>query len=146
MKRFILLVLIAAAVLLAFLMPYVSFEKEKPILEKGETYKAADLIAKAGGEVTPQQEYLKTDEVGRFEFTYTVKRLFFSKDVILQYEVVDTTPPELRIKETGLMPHLPLAVWRCPHVHKRVPRRHIHVAKSSSQRATQSAHLAPPER
>ncbi|MBQ1483025.1 MAG: hypothetical protein IIZ28_05580 [Erysipelotrichaceae bacterium] len=99
MKRFILLLLIAAAVLLAFLMPYVSFEKEKPILEKGETYKAADLIAKAGGEVTPQQEYLKTDEVGRFEFTYTVKRLFFSKDVILQYEVVDTTPPELRIKE-----------------------------------------------
>ncbi len=102
MKRFILLLLIAAAVLLAFLMPYVTFEKERPVLEKGETYKAADLIAKAGGEVTSEQEYLKTDEVGRFEFTYTVKRLFFSKDVVLFYEVVDTTPPDLKIKEKVL--------------------------------------------
>ena len=96
-RRIILLTLIAAALLLGFLMPYVVFDRDKVILEKGQPYKAMDLIKRSNGQIVPEVEYIDTEEVGFFEFTYTAKQLFFTKETVLRYEVVDTTPPDLKV-------------------------------------------------
>lgn len=97
MKRIFLVALIGAALLLSFLMPYAVFDRDKVILEKGQQYKALDLIKRSNGEVIPEAEYIDTSEVGFFDFTYTLKQFFYTRETVLHYEVVDTTPPDLKI-------------------------------------------------
>lgn len=98
-----LLIPLIAAVLIAaviFSLPFVRFKEGRPVLERGQEYKALDMISSYRGEVTSTQEVLKTDEIGDYTITYHVKNLVFEKDVDLHYEVKDTTPPEILIKET----------------------------------------------
>ncbi|MBO7676976.1 MAG: hypothetical protein J6S49_05640, partial [Erysipelotrichaceae bacterium] len=80
-------------------IPYIRFKEESHILEKGVEYVPEDLVAKANGEINPEAELINTKEVGKFEFHYKVKKPFFEKDVVLVYEVVDTTPPIINFKE-----------------------------------------------
>ena len=93
---------ISIALVLAFfaffyLRPSVHFKEESRTLEKGVEYAAADFVEKANGTVVPEAEHLYTKEVGIYEFHYKVKKLFFEKDVLFAYEVVDTTPPVIEI-------------------------------------------------
>ncbi len=88
---------IATVAWLIILRPTVRFADGDGSFEKGNEYLALDYIRKAGGEVTPESEYLDTSEVGEHEFHYTVKRLFFTKDAVFRYTVVDTTPPSIEI-------------------------------------------------
>ena len=82
-----------------FMRPYVQFDYDRQTLEKGEEYKALDFVLESNGEVIPEAEYFNTDEVGIYSFTYTVKKWFMKKEAVFNYEVVDTTPPHIEIKE-----------------------------------------------
>ena len=100
----ILAILFALAVIgFFFLWPSIRFKEEGKILEKGVDYLATDFVEKANGTVTPEAEHLDTKKVGIYEFHYKVKKLFFEKDVIFVYEVVDTTPPVISIVSRKVM-------------------------------------------
>ena len=87
---------VCAAVWFYLLRPTVEFAGNQK-LERGEVYKAMDMVVKTNGEVIPVTEYLNTDEVGVFSTSYTVKKGFFERNVVYSYEVQDTTPPVIKI-------------------------------------------------
>lgn len=80
-----------------FFRPFIIFKEIEPTLEREVKYLPADFIARANGSITPEGEYIDTKEVGKHEFRYHVKKLFFEKEVIFSYNVVDTTPPLIEI-------------------------------------------------
>ena len=82
---------------LYLMMPKLTFVKKNTILEKGVTYDALSLVASSNGQVIPESDVVDTQKIGTYDFTYTVKKWLFSKEVVLHYEVIDTTPPELKV-------------------------------------------------
>ena len=82
-----------------FLYPSLQLTEEKVVLEREGTYYAADYVKKANGEVMADHELLDTEEVGEYTIYYTVKKWIFEKEYPFSYEVIDTTPPVIRIKE-----------------------------------------------
>ena len=98
-KKTTLILMILAIFLIAgvfFIMPNIRFSKER-ILEKGVIYRAEDFILSSNGTVTPERNTFYTNEIGIQSFHFTVKKGFFSRDVVFSYEVVDTTPPVITI-------------------------------------------------
>ena len=95
----LILLIIAVCIVtgILFFNPSVRFITGNHVLEKGESYKAEDFILKSNGEVTPEAEYLDTEEVGRHHFRYKVKKGLFEKEAVFFYEVLDTTPPVIEI-------------------------------------------------
>lgn len=82
---------------LYLMMPKLTFVKKNTILEKGVTYDALSLVASSNGQVIPESDVVNTQKIGTYDFTYTVKKWLFSKEVVLHYEVIDTTPPDLKV-------------------------------------------------
>ena len=82
---------------LYLMMPKLTFVKKNTILEKGVTYDALSLVASSNGQVIPESNVVDTQKIGTYDFTYTVKKWLFSKEVVLHYEVIDTTPPDLKV-------------------------------------------------
>lgn len=82
-----------------FLIPSITFDKEKHVLERGELYRAEDIIMKANGTVTPEEEYIPTEEVGNKSFKYVVQSGPFKRTIEFKYEVKDTKPPVIELKE-----------------------------------------------
>ena len=82
---------------LYLMMPKLTFVKKNTILEKGVTYDALSLVASSNGQVIPESDVVDTQKIGTYDFTYTVKKWLFSKEVVLHYEVIDTTPPDLKV-------------------------------------------------
>ncbi|MBO4920225.1 MAG: hypothetical protein J5365_08775, partial [Erysipelotrichaceae bacterium] len=102
--KYIIGILIAAAVLgIIFLRPSIRFRQDIQVLERTVMYPAEDFIEKSNGTVIPQADYLDTEEVGIHRFHYTVKKWIFEKDAVFSYEVVDTTPPVIEIKNRRIM-------------------------------------------
>ncbi len=102
-KKTVMIIVSALLVLTAiagffFLRPTIHFTEGEKVLERGLEYKAMDLVASSNGEVTPEKETLDSETVGEFEFHYTVKKWFFSRDIALKYRVEDTTPPVITFK------------------------------------------------
>ncbi len=93
----ILIVLAFFAAIIFFLRPSIHFTKDR-VLEKGVIYRAEDFIISSNGSVIPERNTLYTNEIGIQSFHYTVKKGFFSRDIVFSYEVVDTTPPVITIK------------------------------------------------
>jgi len=92
--------MITACVLtILFLCPRITFIEGKQILEMGETYRAEDFIHQTNGKVTPESEYLNTEEVGGHSLKYTVKKGIFEREVSFVYEVKDTVPPVITLKK-----------------------------------------------
>ena len=100
---FIIFALILCAIgAFVFFRPSIRFTEER-ILERAVKYKATDLVEKANGAITPEAEYLYTEKVGKYEFSYNVRKWIFEKDVVFSYEVVDTTPPVIEIKQSKIL-------------------------------------------
>lgn len=81
-------------------MPSIEFIEGKQVLERKQKYNANDFILKTNGQLILEDEYLNTDEVGIFSHNYTVKKLFFKRNIAYSYEVVDTTGPIISFKQT----------------------------------------------
>ena len=95
---------IVLVIALFFLLwPSIHFVEGERVFEKGVAYRAEDFVKKSNGTVTPEEDFLFTDEVGKQEFHYKVKRAFFTRNVTFNYEVVDTTPPQITFKEATIM-------------------------------------------
>ncbi len=90
---------VAALLAVFFLRPSVRFVQEEQVLERTVLYPAEDYVVKSNGNVVPEKEYLDTEEVGVHRFHYMVKKWIFERDAVFSYEVVDTTPPVIEIKE-----------------------------------------------
>ena len=86
-----------------FFRPFIIFTEESRILERDVKYPAEEFIRRANGQVTPEAEYIYTEKVGKYEFRYSVRKLIFEKEVVFSYEVVDTTPPVIDIKQTKVL-------------------------------------------
>ena len=95
---FVLLACLAAGFF--FLFPRISFKDGERVYEKGEIYPAESVVVKANGTLTPENDVLDTAAVGEHHFRYTVKKLFFTRELDFVYEVVDTTPPKIEIRES----------------------------------------------
>ena len=95
---FVLLACLAAGFF--FLFPRISFKDGERVYEKGEIYPADSVVVKAHGTLTPENDVLDTAAVGEHHFRYTVKKLFFTRELDFVYEVVDTTPPKIEIRES----------------------------------------------
>ncbi|MBQ6479358.1 MAG: hypothetical protein IJI44_08370 [Erysipelotrichaceae bacterium] len=97
---FVVGLLLAAAIAGVFLLrPSIRFVDDCQVLERTAIYPAEDFVVKSNGNVTPEAKYLDTEEVGIHSFHYRVKKWIFEKDAVFHYEVVDTTPPVIEIKE-----------------------------------------------
>ncbi|MBR0418092.1 MAG: hypothetical protein IJI66_02875 [Erysipelotrichaceae bacterium] len=100
------LILVLAVILFSgylFLQPSLHFTQDKPILEKGQTYKADDFIKEVKGDIVYEFGDLDTSKVGEYEYHFLVKKWFFQKDFVLKYSVVDTTPPTIEILNKNLI-------------------------------------------
>ena len=78
-------------------MPSIHFTDGEHILEKGQSYSVEDFILRVNGEPETQDTALDTEKVGHYEFHFKVRRWLFSKDAVFVYDVVDTTPPDLKV-------------------------------------------------
>ena len=103
-KRYMIISVLALAFLAGyfFLWPSVRFVKGSQVLEKGVIYRADDFILRSNGIVTAERNTLYTNEVGIQSIHYTVKKGLFSREVTYSYEVVDTTPPEITIRQNSI--------------------------------------------
>ncbi len=79
------------------LMPSIRFTDGEHILEKGQSYSAEDFIVMVNGEPEIKDTALDTGKVGHYEFHFKVRKWFLSKDAVFVYDVVDTTPPDLKV-------------------------------------------------
>ncbi|MCR4856301.1 MAG: hypothetical protein K5908_09040 [Erysipelotrichaceae bacterium] len=79
------------------LMPSIRFTDGEHILEKGQSYSAEDFIVMVNGEPEIKDTALDTEKVGHYEFHFKVRKWFLSKDAVFVYDVVDTTPPDLKV-------------------------------------------------
>ena len=84
------------------LRPQLTFTEEHPVLERTQLYKAADYIQECNGDVTYNPEELYTEEEGSFTVNYHVEKWIFKKDFTLTYDVKDTIPPLITLKEDVL--------------------------------------------
>lgn len=91
------LLILSGVLLYRFFMPYVDLGEKKIILEKGESYRFDDFVVSSNGEIIEESEYLDTEKTGIHEYSYQVKKAFFAKEYTLSYEVIDTTPPDLKV-------------------------------------------------
>lgn len=98
-KSVIISVLLLGVLLLTgFLMwPNVRFPEEKPVLERGREYMVEEFVMSHNGEYETEGPYLDTRTVGEHEYVYTIRKGFLSRNQVLHYEVVDTTPPKIEI-------------------------------------------------
>ena len=103
-RRFIIMFVLVSALLAGsfFLWPSVRFIKGKQVLEKGVIYRADDFILRSNGIVTAERNTLYTNEVGIQSIHYKVKKGLFTRDVVYSYEVVDTTPPVITIRQSSI--------------------------------------------
>lgn len=107
-KRKVNLLVILSVALLGLLLfvffqrPTIQFVEGDRVFEKGTVIKAEDLIKKVNGTVTVNPEYVYTDEVGKYSISYDIQKRPFLKHVEYSYEVVDTTPPKIEVKEDVL--------------------------------------------
>ena len=95
-------ILIAVAIILMLLilsMPRISFNEGYRILERGGSYHSLDAISSLEGNVKADSAFLYAEKIGGYDMHYTVKRAFFSKEYTFHYEVVDTIPPVLTVKD-----------------------------------------------
>ena len=82
-----------------FLYPHVSFVKGDHIYEKGSDIRSLKAIEKANCEVIPEDNYLYTEKIGEYELNFKIKKGIFKNIIVYKYEVIDTTPPIIEIKE-----------------------------------------------
>ena len=90
----------AAGSALFVLIPYIRFTDNTPVLERMDEYHASDFVAKANGEVTPENDVLFTEETGEYSARFIVRKWIFSRKYDLVYRVEDTTPPKISFKES----------------------------------------------
>ena len=95
---FPILMVILIAIVVFFLYPSVWF-KDNDFFEKDQQYSARSLISFCIGDVTLESEYLDTREVGDNVIIYHVEKGIFHRDIPFRYEVKDTTPPVITIKD-----------------------------------------------
>ena len=93
---------IIARSFVVFLLPKVTF-KDMHVLERGITYNAMDFVIDTNGDVIPESNTLYTDDVGRYDFVYRVKKGLFEQPYTFSYEVEDTTAPIITIKENQII-------------------------------------------
>ncbi len=85
------------------------FTDPAPEVEYGEEYKAIDFVAESNGDVKPSAKTLDTATLGSKEIVYTVSKRMYggmmhpSRDFMMEYEVVDTTPPVILWKDDGVV-------------------------------------------
>ncbi|MBR3226987.1 MAG: hypothetical protein IKF68_00415 [Erysipelotrichaceae bacterium] len=86
-----------------FLLPRISFDDEKRVVEKGDAVTAEETVTASCGEVKAEKEFLDTDTTGTHELHYRVKRWIFERDIVFTYEVVDTVAPVITLKENRII-------------------------------------------
>ena len=96
----IFLIVFIAGIALFVLLPYIRFTDNNPVLERANEYHASDFVAKANGDVTPENNVLFTEETGEYSVRFIVKKWIFSREYDLVYRVEDTTPPKISFKES----------------------------------------------
>ena len=77
----------------------VTFTEDSPVLEFGESCSSMSLVKESVGEITPESDFLNTEEVGSKEMIYKAENPLLggllrpSKEFRLSYTVKDSVPP-----------------------------------------------------
>lgn len=101
-RKFIIISIIGILVIFlgyVFLYPHASFIKGEHIYEKGSDVRSLKAIEKHNCEIIPKDNYLYTDKIGEYEFNFKIKKGIFETNKTYKYTVIDTTPPQIEIKE-----------------------------------------------